>query len=167
MGKNFKVYVDETRPLLQGARLPAWERMQETIASVLICDNMAGSLIRADKVQGIVVGADRITSKGFVANKIGTYSLAVLAKYNGVPFYVAAPTSTFDLSLSYDDEIVIEERDPDEVRYIKGVQIAPADMPVYNPAFDITPPELITGIITDKGIIRPIYGQTIPEIIKS
>ncbi|MDD3000417.1 MAG: S-methyl-5-thioribose-1-phosphate isomerase [Candidatus Riflebacteria bacterium] len=167
MGKNFKVYVDETRPLLQGARLTAWELMQEKIDSVLICDNMAGSLIRADKVQGIVVGADRITSKGFVANKIGTYSLAVLAKYNGVPFYVAAPTSTFDLSLSYDDEIVIEERDPDEVRYIKGVQIAPADMPVYNPAFDITPPELITGIITNKGIIRPIYGESIPEIIKS
>jgi methylthioribose-1-phosphate isomerase len=165
LGKKFSVYVDETRPLLQGSRLTAWELMQEGIDATLICDNMAGSLIRADKVQGVVVGADRISSKGFVANKIGTYSLAVLAKYNGVPFYVAAPSSTFDLSISYDDEFVIEERDPDEVRFIKGVQIAPKDIKVYNPAFDITPPELITGIITDRGIIRPFYGDTIPEIM--
>jgi methylthioribose-1-phosphate isomerase len=164
-GKEFSVYVDETRPLLQGSRLTAWELMQEGIDATLICDNMAGSLIRADKVQGVVVGADRISSKGFVANKIGTYSLAVLAKYNGVPFYVAAPTSTFDLSISYDDEFVIEERDPDEVRFIQGVQTAPKDIKVFNPAFDITPPELITGIITDRGIIRPFYGDTIPEII--
>ncbi len=165
MGKEFSVFVDETRPLLQGSRLTAWELMEEGIDATLICDNMAGSLIRADKVQGVVVGADRISSKGFVANKIGTYSLAVLAKYNGVPFYVAAPTSTFDLTISYDDEFVIEERDPDEIRYLQGVQIAPKDIKVYNPAFDVTPPELITGIITDKGIIRPIYGETIPEII--
>jgi methylthioribose-1-phosphate isomerase len=164
-GKNFKIFVDETRPLLQGARLTAWELSQEGFDATLICDNMAGSLIRDDRVQGVVVGADRITSKGFVANKIGTYPLAVLAKYNGVPFYVAAPESTFDMSLSYGDEIKIEERDHNEVRFIGGVQIAPDNMPVYNPAFDVTPPELITAIITDKGIIRPIYGQTIPEII--
>ncbi len=164
-GKKFRIYVDETRPLLQGARLTAWELMQEGFDATLICDNMAGSLIRDDKVQGIVVGADRITAKGFVANKIGTYPLAVLAKYNGVPFYVAAPESTFDMSLAYGDEIKIEERDPDEVRYIGGVQIAPKEIPVYNPAFDVTPPELITAIITDKGIIRPIYGETIPEVI--
>ncbi len=164
-GKKFKVFVDETRPLFQGARLTAWELMQEKIDATLICDNMAGSLLRDDKVQGVVVGADRITSKGFVANKIGTYSLAVLAKYNGVPFYVAAPDSTFDLSLSYGDEIKIEERDHDELRFINGHQIAPKDMPVYNPAFDVTPPELITAIITNKGILKPMYSQTIPEII--
>ena len=164
-GKDFSVYVDETRPLLQGARLTAWELMQEGIDATLICDNAAGSLIHADKIQGIIVGADRITSKGFVANKIGTYSLAVLAKYNGIPFYVAAPTSTFDMSISYDDDIVIEERAKDEVTTIKGNKVAPEGIKVYNPAFDITPPELITGIITDKGIIRPIYRDTIPEII--
>lgn len=164
-GKKFKIFVDETRPLLQGARLTAWELMQDKFDATLICDNMAGSLIRDNKVQGIVVGADRITSKGFVANKIGTYPLAVMAKYHGVPFYVAAPESTFDMSISYGDEIKIEERDHNEVRYIGGVQIAPLEIPVYNPAFDVTPPELITAIITDKGIIRPIYRDTIPEII--
>lgn len=164
-GKKFKVFVDETRPLFQGARLTAWEMMQEKIDATLICDNMAGSLLRDDKVQGVVVGADRITSKGFVANKIGTYPLAVLAKYNGVPFYVAAPDSTFDLNLSYGDEIKIEERDHDELRFINGQQIAPTGMPVYNPAFDVTPPELITAIITNKGILRPMYSESIPEII--
>ncbi len=164
-GKKFKIFVDETRPLLQGARLTAWELFHEGFDATLICDNMAGSLIRDDKVQGIVVGADRITAKGFVANKIGTYPLAVLAKYNGVPFYVAAPASTFDLSINYGNEIKIEERDHNEVRFVGGVQVAPDNMPVYNPAFDVTPPELITAIITDRGIIRPIYGETIPEII--
>ena len=164
-GRKFKIFVDETRPLLQGARLTAWELFHEGFDATLICDNMAGSLIRDDKVQGIVVGADRITAKGFVANKIGTYPLAVLAKYNGVPFYVAAPASTFDLSINYGNEIKIEERDHNEVRFVGGVQVAPDNMPVYNPAFDVTPPELITAIITDRGIIRPIYGETIPEII--
>lgn len=164
-GKSFKVFVDETRPLLQGSRLTAWELMQEKIDATLICDNMAGSLIRDDKVQGIVVGADRITAHGFVANKIGTYSLAVLAKYNGVPFYVAAPDSTFDMTIKYDDEIKIEERDHDEVRYLCGQQTAPKDIKVYNPAFDVTPPELITAIITNKGIIRPIYRDTIPQVL--
>ncbi len=164
-GKKFRVFVDETRPLFQGARLTAWELLEENIDATLICDNMAGSLLRDDKVQGVVVGADRITAKGFVANKIGTYPLAVLAKYNGVPFYVAAPDSTFDLSLNYGDEIKIEERDHNELRYFNGQQIAPANMPVYNPAFDVTPPELITAIITNRGIIRPVYGDSIPEII--
>lgn len=164
-GKNFKVFVDETRPLLQGSRLTAWELMQGGIDATLICDNMAGVLIRDSLVQGVVVGADRITSKGFVANKIGTYSLAVLAKYHGVPFYVAAPASTFDLSLSYGDEIEIEERNHDEVRFIGGKQTAPADVPVFNPAFDVTPPELITAIFTDRGVIKPIYKETIPIII--
>lgn len=164
-GKKFKVFVDETRPLLQGSRLTAWELMQEKIDATLICDNMAGGLIRDDRVQGVVVGADRITAHGFVANKIGTYPLAVLAKYNGVPFYVAAPDSTFDMTIKYGDEIKIEERDHDEVRYICGQQTAPKGIKVYNPAFDVTPPELITAIITNKGIIRPIYRDTIPQIL--
>jgi methylthioribose-1-phosphate isomerase len=164
-GKKFSVFVDETRPLLQGSRLTAWELMQENIDATLICDNMAGALIRDCKVDAVVVGADRITSKGFVANKIGTYPLAVMAKFHGVPFYVAAPASTFDLSLSYGDEIKIEERDHDELRYIAGKQTAPANVKVYNPAFDVTPPELITAIFTDRGVIKPIYKDTIPAII--
>ncbi len=164
-GKKFSVFIDETRPLLQGSRLTAWELLQENIDATLICDNMAGSLIRDGRVHGVVVGADRITSKGFVANKIGTYPLAVMAKYHGVPFYVAAPVSTFDLSLSYGDEIAIEERNHDELRFIGDKQTAPADIKVYNPAFDVTPPELITAIFTDRGVIRPIYKETIPAVI--
>ncbi len=164
-GKNFSVFVDETRPLLQGSRLTAWELMQEGIDATLICDNMAGGLIRDSKVHGIVVGADRITAKGFVANKIGTYPLAVLAKYHSVPFYVAAPVSTFDLSLNYGDEIKIEERDHDELRFVGKQQTAPQDVKVYNPAFDVTPPELITAIFTDRGVIKPIYKDTIPQVI--
>jgi methylthioribose-1-phosphate isomerase len=164
-GKNFHVFADETRPLLQGSRLTAWELMQENIDITLICDNMAGSLIAAGKIDAIVVGADRITSKGFVANKIGTMPLAALAKYYSVPFYVAAPASTFDLSLSYGDEIKIEERDHDELRFFAGKQIAPTDVNVYNPSFDVTPPELITAIFTDRGVIKPIYKETIPQII--
>ncbi len=162
-GKNIKIIADETRPLLQGARLTAWELMKDGFEVTVI--DMAGGLIRNDMVQGVVVGADRITSKGFVANKIGTYSLAVLCKYNGVPFYVAAPTSTFDMSIKYDDEIVIEQRNPDEITKFAGVQVAPTGVKVYNPAFDVTPPELITGIITDKGIIEPIYAETIPQVL--
>ncbi|GAB4267246.1 MAG: S-methyl-5-thioribose-1-phosphate isomerase [Candidatus Rifleibacteriota bacterium] len=164
-GKIFSVFVDETRPLLQGSRLTAWELIQENIDATLICDNMAGGLIRDGKIHAVVVGADRITSKGFVANKIGTYPLAVLARYHGIPFYVAAPASTFDLSLSYGNEIEIEEREHDEVRYIAGKQIAPKDVKVFNPAFDVTPPELITAIFTDRGVIRPVYKETIPQII--
>ena len=164
-GKTVKIVADETRPLLQGARLTAWELMKDGFDVTVIADNMAGGLIRNDLVQGVIVGADRITSKGFVANKIGTYSLAVLCKYNGVPFYVAAPTSTFDMSIKYDDEIVIEQRNPDEITKFGGVQVAPNGVKVYNPAFDVTPPELITGIITDKGIIEPIYAETIPEVL--
>lgn len=164
-GKNIKIIADETRPILQGSRLTAWELMKDGFDVTVIADNMAGGLIRNDLVQGVIVGADRITSKGFVANKIGTYSLAVLCKYNGVPFYVAAPTSTFDMSIKYDDEIIIEQRNPDEIRCFAGVQVAPTDVKVYNPAFDVTPPELITAIITDKGIIEPIYADTIPQVL--
>lgn len=164
-GKDIKIYADETRPLLQGARLTAWELQQDGFDVTVIADNMAGSLIRDSRIDGVIVGADRITSKGFVANKIGTYSLAVLCKYNGVPFYVAAPTSTFDMNLKFDDEIVIEQRNSDEMRYFNGIQTTPNGVDVYNPAFDITPPELITGIITDKGIIEPIYGENIPLVL--
>lgn len=165
-GKKFKVFVDETRPLLQGARLTAWEMVQENIDATLICDNMAGSLMAASKIDGIVVGADRITSSGFVANKIGTYPLAVLAKYNGIPFYVAAPDSTFDLSISYGDEITIEERDHEEVRHCGLKQTAPSEINVFNPAFDVTPPELITAIFTNKGVLKPIYKDSIEKLIK-
>lgn len=164
-GKDLKIFVDETRPLLQGARLTAWELMKDGFDVTVVADNMAGSLIHNDKVQGVIVGAECVTSKGFVVNTIGTYSLAVLCKYNGVPFYVAAPSSTFDMSLNYDEEIVIEERSGDELRFINGVQVTPTNVKILNPAFDIIPPELITGIITDKGIIEPIYSETIPEII--
>lgn len=165
-GKNFSVYVDETRPLLQGSRLTAWELMQEKIDCTLICDGAAASLIGAGKVDGIITGADRITSKGFVANKTGTYSLALIAKYNAVPFYVAAPDTTFDLDISYAEEIEIEQRDPDEVRFVGSQQTAPVDVPVYNPAFDVTPPELITGIITNLGVAKPIYRDTIPQLFE-
>ena len=164
-GKDIAIFADETRPLLQGARLTAWELMKDGFDVTVIADNMAGSLIREEKVQGVIVGADRITSKGFVANKIGTYSLAVLCKYNGLPFYVAAPESTFDMTLKYDEDIVIEERNGDEIRSFNGQQIVPEGVKVYNPAFDITPPELITGIITDKGIIEPIFGENIPKVL--
>lgn len=164
-GKEVKIFVDETRPLLQGSRLTAWELMQDGFDVTVIADNMAGSLIRDGKINGVVVGANCITSKGFVANKIGTYTLAVLCKYNGIPFYVAAPASTFDMSLKFDDEIVIEQRSENEIRYFNGKQTTPEGAKVYNPAFDITPPELITGIITDKGIIEPIYGENIPQVL--
>lgn len=164
-GKKFRVFVDETRPLLQGSRLTAWELLQEGIDATLICDNMAASLMAAGRIQGVVVGADRITAEGFVANKIGTYGVAVLAKYHGIPFYVAAPDSTFDLKLGHGLEIVIEERNPTEVREIRGVPTAPADMPVYNPAFDVTPPELVTAIFTNRGTLRPPYRDSIAKAI--
>ncbi len=162
-GKRFRVFVDETRPLLQGSRLTAWELREEGIDATLICDNMAGSLMAAGKIQGVVVGADRITADGFVANKIGTYPLAVLARYHRVPFYVAAPASTFDLSITHGREIVIEERDPDEVRAFGERPTAPIDMPVFNPAFDVTPPELVTAIFTNIGALKPPLGAAIRE----
>ena len=164
-GKEFSVYVDETRPLLQGARLTAWEMVQEGIDATLICDNMAGSLMAAGKIQGIVVGADRITAEGYVANKIGTYSVAVLAHHHKIPFYVAAPTSTFDLSLRLGSEIPIEERSHDEVRGFGTAVTAPRDIKVFNPAFDVTPPELITAIFTNKGVLHPTYKTSIAKLL--
>src|SRR5262249_43122695 len=153
--------VDETRPLLQGARLTAWELRQRGIDATLICDNMAAQVMREGKVQAVIVGADRIAANGDAANKIGTYGVAVLANAHGIPFYVAAPSSTFDLSLPAGDAIPIEQRDPREVTHGLGKQTAPDGVSVYNPAFDVTPAGLITGIITEKGVIQPVTTEGI------
>lgn len=163
-GKKIRVITTETRPVLQGARLNTWEYTREGIPVTLITDNMAGYIIRKGLVRMVIVGADRITREGYVVNKIGTYMIALAAKRNNIPFYVAAPTSTIDLSSSIDD-VVIEERDPEEVRRIMGrYLITLPDIPVYNPAFDITDPDLVTGIITEKGIIYPPYSEHLAQI---
>ncbi len=155
-GKKINVIADETRPVLQGSRLTAWELMQDQIPVMLITDSMAGSLMRQGKIHLCIVGADRIAANGDVANKIGTYSVAVLAKAHNIPFYVAAPYSTIDLNTKSGDEIPIEQRNPLEVTTIHGSHpVAPKDVPVYNPAFDVTPAELITGIITERGVFKP------------
>ena len=153
-GKNVAVFADETRPLLQGSRLTAWELMQSGVDVKVICDNMAASVLRSETIDCCIVGADRIARNGDVANKIGTYGLAILAREHGVPFYVAAPISTLDISLASGEEIPIEERDPAEIRAGMGKVTAPDDVPVYNPAFDITPNRLVTAIISEKGIAR-------------
>jgi methylthioribose-1-phosphate isomerase len=158
-GKKVSVFATETRPLLQGARLTAWELRQEGIPVTLITDSMAGYFMQQKKLDCVVVGADRIAANGDVANKIGTYTLAVLAKESKIPFYVAAPTSTIDLSLSSGDKIPIEERNPEEVTHIQGVPIAPEGIRAANPAFDVTPHSYITAIITEKGVIREPYTE--------
>ncbi len=163
-GKKIRVYADETRPLLQGSRLTAWELLHERIPVTLQCDNMAASLMKAGKIDKIFVGADRIAANGDTANKIGTYSLAVLAHYHRIPFYVVAPVSTFDFSLSDGNAIPIEERDPDEVRTFGGVYVAPRTVPVYNPAFDVTPHALITAIVTEYGIFRKPSRQSLRRL---
>jgi len=160
-GKNIRVIADETRPYLQGARLTAWELKEDGIPVTLICDNMAGYLMKLGKVDCVIVGADRIASNGDTANKIGTYSLSVLAKENGIPFYVAAPVSTIDRKLKSGDEIPIEERSPEEITHIKGIQIAPGGIDVFNPAFDVTPGKYITAIITEKGVSFPPYEESL------
>ena len=152
-GKKISVYVDETRPVLQGARLTAWELKKEKIPATLITDSMAGFLMQQGKIDKIIVGADRIALNGDTANKIGTYSLAVLAAAHGIPFYVAAPLSTFDFSIKTGAEIPVEERSAAEVTDFRGMPVAPNGMKVYNPAFDVTPASLITAIITEKGVI--------------
>jgi methylthioribose-1-phosphate isomerase len=155
-GKRIQVYVDETRPVLQGSRLTMWELMQEKIPATLITDNMAGYLMKQGKIAACIVGADRIAANGDTANKIGTYSVAVLARAHGIPFYVAAPSTTVDLSTPSGEKIPIEERPPEEIRTVFGkVSISPADSPVYNPAFDVTPAALITAIITENGVFKP------------
>ncbi len=156
-GKVARVWVDETRPVMQGSRLTAWELVREGIPHRLIADVAAASLMARGEVDLIVTGADRIAANGDTANKIGTYSLAVLAQHHGVPFYVAAPFSTIDPSLPSGDEIPIEERDPVEMRRVGAVQTAPAESPVFNPAFDVTPARFITAIITERGVFRPPY----------
>lgn len=164
-GKKIMVYVDETRPALQGARLTAWELKQAGVPFKLIVDSAAGTVMRDKGVTKVFVGADRILSDGHVINKIGTYTLSVLAKAHGVEFYAVAPTSSFDL-VKHVNEVIIEERDPKEVTHIKGKRIAPRNIQVYNPVFDVTPPENITGIVTEKGIIYPPYSENIPKIVK-
>lgn len=163
-GKITRVFADETRPLLQGARLTAWELMQEKIPVTLITDSMAGWVMKNKKVQAVIVGADRITLNGDVANKIGTYSVAVLAKEHGIPFYVAAPVSTFDFNMLSGDDIPIEERKATEITTIGGVQIAPDGVEVYNPAFDVTPNELVSAIITEYGVLRAPYRKAVQKL---
>ena len=165
-GKTLHVYADETRPLLQGARLTAWELQQRGIDVTLICDSMAAQVMREGRVQAVVTGADRIAANGDTANKIGTYSVALLAAAHEIPFYVAAPTSTFDLSIATGHEIPIEERDPREITHGFGRQTAPEGVKVYNPAFDVTPARLITAIICEKGIIRPVNRERIAETVQ-
>ncbi|MFC1951242.1 S-methyl-5-thioribose-1-phosphate isomerase [Chloroflexota bacterium] len=166
-GKRIQVYADETRPLLQGARLTAWELIQDGIAVTLITDNMAGYFLKGGMIDCVIVGADRIAANGDVANKIGTYSVAVLAKENEVPFYVAAPTSTVDLSLKSGDEIPIEQRKPEEITHIGGVAVAPDGVSVANPAFDVTPHKYVSAIITENGIAREPYLVTLKDMTKS
>ncbi|MRR17632.1 MAG: S-methyl-5-thioribose-1-phosphate isomerase [Deltaproteobacteria bacterium] len=163
-GKKLHVYVDETRPVLQGARLTAWEMQKEKIPATLICDNMAGYLMQQGKINKIIVGADRIAANGDAANKIGTYALAVLAGAHHIPFYVAAPVSTFDFSLKAGAAIPIEERQVGEVTCWRGVQAAPEKIQVYNPAFDVTPAKYITAMITEKGILTRPYKKAIAAL---
>lgn len=164
--KNIKVYADETRPLLQGSRLTAWELMKKKIPSFVICDNTAASLMSNNGIDKIFVGADRIAANGDVANKIGTYNLAVVAKYHKIPFYVVAPFSSFDLSLSSGKQIPIEQRKPDEVKKILNkVDIAPKEVQAYNPAFDVTPNKLVTAIVSDRGIIYPPFKENIRKVL--
>jgi methylthioribose-1-phosphate isomerase len=164
-GKNIQVFADETRPWLQGARLTAWELMKDNIPVTLISDNMAGYFMKKGAITACVVGADRIAANGDTANKIGTYSVAVLAKENKIPFYVAAPVSTLDLSLSSGDEIPIEERHAHEVTHLAGRPIAPEGVQVRNPAFDVTPARYITGIITEKGVVRGDYERGLKALV--
>lgn len=161
---TIEVFADETRPYLQGARLTAYELHADGIPVTLITDNMAGHFMKSGRIQAVVVGADRIASNGDVANKIGTYGVAVLAKENGIPFYVAAPTSTIDFEMASGDMIPIEQRNAREVTHIRGVRIAPEGVKIENPAFDVTPHAYVVGIITEKGVAKPPYSQSIPAL---
>lgn len=164
-GKVVRVFADETRPLLQGSRLTAWELSRRGVPITVICDSMAATVMRQGKVQAVIVGADRIAANGDTANKIGTYSVACLAKAHGLPFYVAAPSSTFDLSLTSGEAIPIEERLPAEITHGFGRQTAPEGVDVFNPAFDVTPAELITAIITERGVIQPVTAEAICTLL--
>lgn len=164
MGKKIDVFADETRPFLQGARLTAWELQRDGIEITLITDNMAGHFLKSGRIGCVIVGADRIAANGDVANKVGTYGVAVLAKENQVPFYVAAPLSTLDLTLASGDEIPIEERAAKEVTHVQGVQVAPEGIKVANPAFDVTPNRYVTAIITERGVARPPYAEALRRL---
>jgi len=164
-GCRFRVYADETRPLLQGARLTTWELQRAEIDVTLLCDNAAGALMREGKIDLVITGADRIAANGDVCNKIGTFSVAVLAGHHEIPFYVAAPSSTFDLSIGDGSAIPIEHRSPDEIRCGFGSLTAPADVPCYSPAFDVTPAELVRGIVTERGMISPVNTDTIAALL--
>ena len=166
-GKRLHVYADETRPLLQGARLTAWELKQRGIEVTLICDSMAAQVMREGRVQAVVVGADRIAANGDTANKIGTYGVALLAAAHEIPFYVAAPSSTFDLSIAGGDEIPIEQRASSEITHGFGRQTAPDGIGVYNPAFDVTPARLIKAMICEKGLIQPVNRETIAKTMRA
>ena len=166
-GKHFSVFNTETRPFLQGARLTAWEFQKLGIPSTLVVDSAAGMLMRRGQIGCVITGADRIAANGDTANKIGTYTLAVLAKENGIPFYVAAPISTVDMSLSNGDQIEIEERSSDEVTEFRGVQIAPEGVEAYNPGFDVTPAKYVSAIITEAGIARPPFNESLNLAVNS
>lgn len=165
-GKRVHVFVDETRPILQGARLTAWELQQQGIPLTLITDNMAGHFMRHGGIKGVFAGADRIAANGDVANKIGTYSVAVLAHAHGIPVYVIAPCSTLDLSLASGDTIPIEQRRPEEVTHLGGIPIAPEGVTVANPAFDITPHRYVSAIVTERGVARPPYTETLRALVE-
>jgi methylthioribose-1-phosphate isomerase len=162
-GKKISVYSDETRPLLQGARLSSWELQQSGVEVTVICDNMAGVVMREGRIGHVIVGADRIAANGDTANKIGTYTVSVLAREHGIPFYVAAPLTTFDFSLESGEGIPIEERGPDEIHTVFGSQVAPLDVSFYNPAFDVTPADNITSIITEAGVARAPFEEKLAE----
>ncbi|MFZ1136567.1 MAG: S-methyl-5-thioribose-1-phosphate isomerase [Candidatus Korobacteraceae bacterium] len=166
-GKKLSVYADETRPFLQGSRLTAWELMKDGIPTTLIADNMAGAMMQQGKIDAVLVGADRIAANGDVANKIGTYTVAVLAKEHGIPFYVAAPTSTVDLNTADGNGIPIEQRAASEVTHLAGRQIAPDAVKVENPAFDVTPNKYVTAIITERGVARAPYQASLAELVAS
>jgi methylthioribose-1-phosphate isomerase len=166
-GKRLHVYADETRPLLQGARLTAWELLERGIDVTLICDSMAAQVMREGRVQAVVTGADRIAANGDTANKIGTYGVALLAAAHGIPFYVAAPLSTFDLSIDSGDQIPIEQRNPEEITHGFGRRTAPEGVGVYNPAFDVTPARLIRAIVCERGLIEPVTRERIAEVVDS
>jgi len=165
-GKGIHVWVDETRPVLQGARLTAWELQRFGVPMTLVSDGAAGSLMARGLVDAVVVGADRIAGNGDVANKVGTYSLAVLAAHHRIPFYVAAPISTVDLATPSGEAIVIEERDPREVTQFRGIRLAPEDTPALNPAFDVTPAGLITAIVTERGVLRPPFPSSLRRLAR-
>lgn len=166
-GRNLHVFADETRPLLQGARLTSWECQQRDIPVTVICDSMAALVMREKKVQAVITGADRIAANGDAANKIGTYSIAVLAKAHGIPFYVAAPSSTFDMQLESGDGIPIEERPREEISHGFGRQTVPDGVNVWNPAFDVTPASLIKAIVTERGLIEPVTSENVAAVVQS